>query len=248
MNYVVRPKASLPKAPAWTVNRPAQIATKPKKLNIVTRRYEISWRDAAGSIDNKTIVAPAMPVFERAFNAFVQGTLIHTENGYVAIEDLQPGDKIATADGGLQTLNWIGSMMVFPQSQDLGLPSCKLFRVTDGSFGHDAQSPDLMLGPGARILPGQLATNSTSPLLEPADLEDGHSVISINPVSQVRVFHLALASHCLLRANGVLAESYHPGPAPGQELTPELFTHFLALFPNLRNLDGFGPLRHKRNG
>ncbi len=247
MSYVVRTKANMPRTPAWTVSRPAQIATPRKQLNIVTRRYEITWRDEAGQVGSKTCVAPAMPVFEKAFSAFAQGTLIQTENGQVAVEDLQPGDMSATADGGLQPLEWAGAMTVYPNHLELGVPSCRLFRITDGSFGHDRNAPDLMVGPAARILPGTLAVNSSSPLLGPAELADGQSVIAINPMSQVRTFHLALASHRLIRANGVLVESYHPGSEPHMTLNPELLGHFLALFPHVGSLGGFGPLNHKRN-
>ena len=248
MSYVVRPRVNMPKAPAWTVSRPAQLVSQPRTLDIVTRRYEISWLEADGEIGQKTAVAPAMPVFEQAFSALAQGALVQTDRGPVAVEDLLPGDMIATADAGLQKLTWTGAMVVFPNQAELGLPDCRLYRVTDGSYGHDRQSPDLILGSGARILPGYLATDSTSPLLAPADLVDGHSVIALNPVSSVRVFHLALARHSLIRANGVLIESYHPGIRPAMQLDDELLRHFTALFPQMRGLDGFGPVHHKRQG
>ncbi len=247
MNYVVSTKTNLPKAPGWTVNRPAQIVVKPKQLDVVTRRYEIEWMDAEQTVQNKTIVAPAMPIFEQAFGAFAQGTLIQTDRGYVAIEDLHPGAMIATADGGLQPLQWLGSMTLFPQQLELGLPSCRLYRVTDGGYGHDRDAPDLMMGPAARVLPGVLAIDSTSTLVDVPQLSDGSSVICINVVSPVRVFHLGLASHRLIRANGVLAESYHPGETTHMQMSSELYEHFLALFPHVKSLDDFGPLNHKRN-
>ena len=246
MSYVVRSHINLPKPSAWTVNRPDRIAAKPKQLDIVTRRYEISWLGPDAEIMSETRVAPALGVFEQAFGAFAQGTLIQTANGYMAIEDLQPGDMVLTASGKLRKLMWVGAMMIFPNPEELGLPSCKLFRVTEGSFGHDRQSPDLILGSAARILPGHMATDSSSPLLEPDDLVDGESVIAINPMSQIRVFHLALSEHSLIRANGVLCESYHPGTRLELRLPNELRPHFTGLFPHLKHTDGFGPLRHPR--
>ena len=39
---------------------------------------------------------------------FAQGTLILTRQGPVAIEDLQPGDRVVTATNGLQPVRWIG--------------------------------------------------------------------------------------------------------------------------------------------
>lgn len=246
MSYVVRSHVNLPKPSAWTVNRPDSMAAKPKQLDIVTRRYEISWLDSRGEAMSKTCVAPALPVFEQAFGAFAQGTLIQTADGHIAVEDLQPGDKILCASGKLRELMWVGAMMIFPNPAELGLPPCKLYRVTEGSFGHDRQSPDLILGSAARILPGHMATDSSSPLHELENLADGEAVIAINPVSQIRVFHVALSEHSLVRANGVLCESYHPGMRLSHQLPSELHPHFMNLFPHLNGIDGFGPLRHNR--
>ncbi len=244
MTYVVRSTANLPRPRGWTVARPAHISQKPKRLDIVTRRYDVCWLNGDDAVENRTVVAPAMDVFEQAFAALAQGTLIQTDKGQVAVEDLRPGDMIATADQGLRKLRWVGSMTLFPGSSDLGLPSAQLFRFTDGSYGHERGSPDLMLGPSARILPGILATDSSSSLLQPADLEDGQSVIRITPVSQVRVFHLALDRQGLMRANGILVASYHPGPNIEARMAPELFPHFLGLFPHVSRISDFGPLKH----
>lgn len=248
MNYVVSNKVNFPKPQAWTVNRPNNLMAKPKQLDVVTRRYEIDWLCADGSLDSKTCVAPALPVFEQAFSAFAQGALIQTDSGYVAVEDLRPGAMIATADGGLQPLLWVGSMTIFPNQFDMGLSASQLSRITDGSYGHDRGCPDLVMGPAARILPGVMAIDSSSRLVNPSELNDGNSVICVNVVSPVRVFHLALANHRLIRANGILAESYHPGHQPHMEMAPELYNHFTALFPHLNSIDDFGPLNHKRKG
>lgn len=247
MNYVVSTKSNFRKPQAWTVNRPTNLRVQPKQLDVVTRRYEIEWLSADGVAETKTCVAPALPVFERAFSAFVQGALIQTDKGYVAIEDLRPGAMIATADGGLQPLLWIGSMTMFPNQHEMGLSACQMARITEGGYGHDSSCPDLMTGPAARILPGVMAVNSSSKLVNPGTLNDGRSVICVNVVSPMRVFHIAVKNHGLVRANGVLAESYHPGKHPHMEMEPELYNHFDGLFPHLDSVDDFGPLNHQRN-
>jgi hypothetical protein len=247
MSYIVRAKINPAQNQAWTVNRQALSAQKPKQLDVVTRRYEIDWLNSDGSAESKTRVAPAMQVFEQAFGAFAQGALIQTDKGYSAIEDLSPGDMIATADAGLQKLQWIGSMTLYPQSLELGVPSSQLFRITDGGYGQDPNAPDLMMGPSARILAGVMAIDSSSPLISPQAMADGGSVIGINPVSPVRVFHLGLARHSILRANGVLAESYHPGPSPHTHMPTELYPHFMSLFPHIESIEEFGRQNHQRN-
>ncbi len=197
-------------------------------------------------IETKTKVIPALPVFQEAFSAFAQGTLIQTTNGQVAIEDLAPGTKVVAGEGKSEVVQWIGSMTIFPSAADLDLPEASIYRLTDGGYGLDRGTPDLMLGPSARILPGVLATDSSSPLKDISEMADGHSVIEIKPMSPVRVFHIGLASHRLIRANGVLVESFHPGPNARLHLSHELFEIFMSLFPHLVDSGDFGPLNHRR--
>jgi hypothetical protein len=247
MNYLVRSTAAAPKMRAWTVNRPVEEAPRPQTSNVVTRRIDIEWLSQDGQADSRTAIAPAMPIFEDAFSAFAQGTLIQTNDGYVAIEDLKPGMMIATANGKSQPLLWIGSMTLFPSSANLGLEPSHIYRMTDGGFGLDRSAPDLILGPSARLLPCMLAIDSTSPLKNIDDLADGQSVIKIRPFSAIRVFHICLPSHGLVRANGVLTETYHPGEDAQMHLSTELFAHFMSLFPHINRVGDFGPLNHRRH-
>lgn len=247
MSYIVRSNANMPKPKAWTVNRQAELLARSKQSKQVTRRVDVSWLKPTGEIGSRTTVAPALPVFEQAFSAFVQGTLIQTSEGYVAIDDLEPGMMIATADGGTQPLLWIGAMTIYPQNPELGLPDAQLYRLTDGSYGQDGSAPDLMLGPAARIMSGIMAIDSSSKLTDVKDAADGHSVIQIRPMSALRVYHLALANHRLIRANGVLAETYHPGSDARMYMSNEMFDLFISLFPHIRSESDFGPLNHKRN-
>lgn len=246
MSYVVRSNAALPKAKAWNINQPRISNEEKQRRKIPTRRAEISWLDADGNVASKTAVIPALPAFQNAFTALAQGSLIQTTEGPVAVEDLEPGMQVCTGCGRTEEIRWIGSMTFIPNSCDIDLPEAQLFRMTDGSYGHDRNAPDLMVGPGARILPGVLAVDNSSPLREIADLADGCSVLQIRPMSPVRVFHICLKSHALMRANGVLVESYHPGAQARQELSHEMFAIFMSLFPNVSNEGDFGPVNHKR--
>ena len=55
------------------------------------RRYEVNTLLPNGDVDQTRHIAPALPLFENAFCAFSRGSMIDTENGPVAIEDLWPG-------------------------------------------------------------------------------------------------------------------------------------------------------------
>ena len=246
MSYIVRSNAATPKPRAWTVNQPTEQKERSESAKIITRRVDIEWMSGDGEIHQRTAIAPAMPMFEEAFCAFAQGTLIQTADGYVAIEDLSPGMQIATADGGTQPLKWIGSMTIFPNGETLGVEESHLFRLTEGGYGLDRSAPDLMLGPSARLLPGIMATDSSTRLIPIADMADGNSVIRVRPFSPVRVFHICLDNHRLIRANGVLAETFHPGGEARIHLSHEMFGHFMALFPHITSEADFGPLNHIR--
>jgi len=76
--------------------------------------------------------------------------------------------------------------------------------------------------------------------------QDGDAVIRIMPVAPVRVYHLGLARHEVILANGLEVESYHPGRRNEMPLSGDLLSLFLALFPHVRRSGDFGPLVYPR--
>ena len=66
-------------------------------------------------------------------------------------------------------------------------------------------------------------------------------------MSAVRVFHISLKNHRLLRVNGVLVESYHPGAEARLNLSREMFPIFMGIFPHMTSEGDFGPQNHKRS-
>ena len=79
------------------------------------RRYRIRSLREDGSVHETENIGPATPVFEKAFSAFARGTLIKTTTGPVAVEDLEPGMMLITAEHGPSQLLWIGSMTLVPR-------------------------------------------------------------------------------------------------------------------------------------
>jgi len=247
MSYIVRSNAALPKPKAWTVNQPVVSPAEKQRQRIPTRRADISWLSDSGQAETKTCVIPALPVFQDAMSALAQGALVQTPQGPVAIEDLEPGMEICTAEGPNEVIQWIGSMTIFPNAPDLSLPQAMLYRITDGGYGLDRSAPDLMLGPSARLLSGIAAVNSSAPLHNINQLADGASVVEIRPMSPVRVFHICLKNHRLMRVNGVLVESFHPGAEARLNLSREMFPIFMGIFPHMTSEGDFGPQNHKRS-
>lgn len=213
--------------------------------NPISRRHEVSWLAAENEVQHRTILAPAIAIFESAFSAFARGSLVQTPDGPVAIEDLRPGMSVDTLGGAPETIRWIGAMTLFSTTDPVGTPATFLYRIAEGSFGLAPGMPDLMLGTGARILKSASGDPNTR-LLDVAQICDGSAVIQVRPRSPVQVFHLALESHHLIRVNNVVMESYHPGQDIRSQMPDGMFGDFVSLFPHIRTLADFGPLAYRR--
>ena len=96
----------------WTVRRASRPAPQLQSARL-TRRFEVEWLEG-NTVMDATHVAPALPVFEKAFGAFTHGVLIQTTEGPVAVEDLVPGMHLECANGRVSQLLWKGSIMIVP--------------------------------------------------------------------------------------------------------------------------------------
>jgi hypothetical protein len=230
----------------WTARRSSVL---PQSTNIPSRRFEALALLPDGSLAEISQRAPAHPIFEGAFAAIARGTIMATDQGPVAIEDLVPGVRIETRDDGFQPLLWIGTITLAPQQSAIQADA-RLFRIPAESFGPARPMPDLMLAPHARLLhrsPKLRTLVGDEAALTPiAAFEDGHSVIRVAPVSPVNVYHLAFRDHHILRANGLDIESFHPGDDLISRLGSDNLRLFQSLFPQIQRLSDFGALRAPR--
>ncbi len=194
-------------------------------------------------------VAPALPAFEAAFNAFTHGALIQTSEGPVAIEDLCPGMMIECANGRHTRLLWKGSINLVPGAPTLG-DEPKLYRVMSDAFGLARPAQDQTFGPGARRLdrdPKIRAAMGTEVALVPLSaVADGHAVIEVTPVSPTRVYHLVCEEHETILAAGLEVETFHPGPETPISLPEEMQAVFMQFFPHLGHMSEFGRLATPR--
>jgi hypothetical protein len=241
MSYPPRPEGQpLPSNLAAELGRP-WLVTRPTRHVGLTRRYEVSWADAAGNIVSTTRVAPAVPAFEAAFSAFARGTLVGTPGGPVAVEDLQPGTPLITR-AGPQPVRWIGRILLPPANlRQEGGP--EVFRLTGDCFGPNRPSPDLVLCSGARLVRRVANLGGQNEALLPVEeFADGVTVTRIAPMSAVPCFHLALDQHAVIEVNGLAVESFHPGREVVEALSMDQQRLYLSLFPWVEGFAGFGPL------
>ncbi|GAA6199387.1 Hint domain-containing protein [Aquicoccus sp. SU-CL01552] len=216
------------------------------------RRYEVSALAANGDIVDSRHIAPALPLFENAFSAFTRGSMILTETGPIAVEDLLPGDQIITRDGTSETLMWKGSTQIVPGRPDAKGRYHPLVRIMADGFGVQLPMSDVLVGPAARLLktPGHLRKLvGQSPLLTPvAEFIDGVSAIETAPPTAVQLFHICLRRHSVIRIGGLEFETYHPGINALRPVGPALRDAYLKLFPHISSAGDFGPQVHARAG
>ncbi len=232
------------------MDRHARTGRRPQRNKAHMRKYDIAYIDDRSEIAEMTILAPALPAFEDAFGALGHGAILQTENGPMAVEDLLPGDKIRVSNGDLDTLLWRGSMTLNPAEVETSTDNSMLIRITADALGLHRPSPDLVLGPTARLYHRangiRALTGATAAFIPARDFVDGHAFIALRPAAPVRVYQLGFAGHQRLTVNGIDIESLHPGTAFSLGLRGDMLSQYLALFPHKANFDDFGTLRNPR--
>jgi hypothetical protein len=229
--------------------RKAEPAPQPAQQRQQMRRYVVSALMPDGNIAETRHTGPATPLFENAFCAFSRGSLVETEMGPVAIEDLLPGDRIVTADGEALPLLWKGSVTVMPGLQRPTRRSLSLTRFMADSFGMARPMSCVVTGPAARLLlsPQEMRGRVSGPMLTPVRaFLDGENVVETTPPSPVDLFHLCLSRHAAIRIGGLAFETYHPGPEALHGVSEAMRGIFLNLFPHVGSLSQFGSLAYPR--
>ena len=82
--------------------------------------------------------------FAGAVDCFTRGTLITTDKGEVAIEDLRAGDMVLTMDAGYQAIQWIGSKKVSGHQMGTN-PKLRPIRISAGAMGLNLPQQDLVV-------------------------------------------------------------------------------------------------------
>ena len=246
---------SLAHAARNAIDRPSllrQVPHQPSKPKAQLRRYEVCSLLGNGDIAQTRHIAPALPVFEDAFCAFSRGSLVETECGPVAIEDLMPGDSVLTQDGRSETVVWKGSVTLVPGREDSRGRTRPLTRIMADTFGMQKPMSGVIAGPAARLMatPTHLRhLYGGAPILTPvSEFQDGMSVVETMPPTPVELFHICLKRHSVIRVDGLQFETYHPGVNAVRLISHSLRSVYLNLFTHIDSLNDFGPLLMPRVG
>ncbi len=162
----------------------------------------LSLKANADSLNLGNIVVLPNSIFDgNPYQApcFVRGTLIRTPRGDVPVETLGEGDRVTLAQGGQDTVVWVGTRRLRIDASD-GPELRRPIRVGAGALGDGLPLRDLVVSPDhALFLDG---------VLVPAGLLVDGARIRQERVDLVEYVHVELTRHGILLAEGAPAESY----------------------------------------
>jgi Hint domain len=130
---------------------------------------------------------------------FTQGTRIATPDGEVPVEDLSVGDLVLAQFAGLTQIKWIGHRTIdcrrHPRPREVWP-----VRVRAQAFSPSQPHRDLLLSPDHAVF--------VDGMLIPVRQLINHTTIAQEPATLVTYYHVELARHDVLNAEGLPAESY----------------------------------------
>ena len=187
--------------------------------------------------NKETLVYEAVDPGGSGAICFVAGTMISTPTGLRAVETLAPGDLVLTEDAGAQRILWTGSDVF------LGTGHLAPVVIEAGIFGNTSK---VRLSPQHRVLqqgwPAQL-TFGLSEVLVPAQRLVGLPGVSSEHTDTVTYCHFLLPRHHLVKAGGLLCESFYPGDVALSTLKADPRGRLLdALHDPAAGLGGYGDL------
>ncbi|MGC8202711.1 Hint domain-containing protein [Aliiroseovarius sp. PTFE2010] len=182
--------------------------------------------------------------YSTLYVCFRTGTMIETQQGPRAVQDLAPGDMLWTLDHGYQPLKWVGHERV------PGTKKMAPIRIETGVLGN---ARPLFVSPQHRMLKETAQGQVLVPAVALLDVP-GVDQITLPHVDYV---HLLLPRHEILMAEGTLAESFNPGPMAWAALPKEARTALGELdavptsqriYPDARPILGAGQWRRLSAG
>jgi T5SS/PEP-CTERM-associated repeat protein len=130
---------------------------------------------------------------------FARGTRIATPNGEVPVECLALGDTVLTLDGEAEPIVWIGTgrQLLTPGRRSAATPVI----VRKDALADNVPCRELRVTKGHSLFIGDA-------LIPVEYLVNHRSIVWDDRADEIEVFHIELARHAVLLADGAPAESY----------------------------------------
>lgn len=130
---------------------------------------------------------------------YLRGTMIATPTGEVPVEGLSIGDTVQTYGGATQQITWIGTGRVLATRGARSVATPVIVRK--GALADNVPDRDLHVTKGHSLY--------LDDVLIPVEFLINHrSIVWDDRAQEVEIYHVELATHDVLLANGAPAESY----------------------------------------
>ncbi|MDZ4312871.1 MAG: Hint domain-containing protein [Cypionkella sp.] len=173
---------------------------------------------------------------EKVIACFTPGTLVLTEHGSVAVEDLAVGDLVLTRDHGFQPIRWIGRRDL-SAAELAASPQFNPVCIAQGALGRGLPERDMQVSPQHRMLittpRAELLFGETEVLAAAVHLI-GMPGITRAAAERISYVHIMFDEHQLVCADGAWSESFQPGQHTLAGLDPAQRQEIFTLFPELR--------------
>ncbi|WP_052362656.1 Hint domain-containing protein [Falsirhodobacter sp. alg1] len=195
---------------------------------------------AGGGIAFDGAVAGSFTTDSTGVPCFTRGTLIETQSGHVAIEDLKAGDMIRTMDRGYRALSWVGSrkLDVVDLTQH---PRLLPIRIAAGALGNGMPTTDLLVSPQHRVLLrsaiAERMFGQREVLIAANKLLTVDGIDIVREAAEVEYFHMLFDQHEIVFSNGAATESLFTGPEAIKAVSPEAREEIRTLFPEILEED-----------
>ncbi|CAA2141107.1 hypothetical protein HYPP_02274 [Hyphomicrobium sp. ghe19] len=135
-------------------------------------------------------------------HCFLRGTRISTPTGDISIESLKIGDPILTISGDVQPTRWIGRMSFRRQQGESWGKGVAPIRISKSAIADGVPHTDVLLSPAHMLL-------LDGYLVPCGQLVNGITIRQerMSSETQLDYFHIELASHDVLFAEGLPAET-----------------------------------------
>ena len=192
--------------PGAPVTGPTTLTVAGDLVTVHTPLYDATIDLVGASSDNLTVVDVMVNPYELddvptvESLCFLAGTLIATPGGHRAIETLKAGDLVLTADGMAMPVRWLGRQTVAMRFAD-PLRVAPI-RIRAGAFATNLPVRDLFVSPDHALMVDGV-------FVQAGALVNGVSITRERDLPERFVyFHVELADHSLILAEGVAAETF----------------------------------------
>lgn len=167
---------------------------------------------------------------------FAGGTMIATERGQAAIEDLKIGDLVRTQHHGMQPIRWIGRRKISAELM-AAQPRLRPIRISARALGQGLPRQDLLVSPQHRILIdspiAQRMFGAREILIAAKKLIGLPGIAPVEATEAVTYFHILFDRHEVIFGNGAPSESLYTGPEALRAIPAEAQEELRLLFPGL---------------